>query len=180
VHPNWPQVIYPLRVGLAERGWATLSIQMPILANDAETAAYVPLFAEVGPRLDAALTWLQQRSLKPIALVAHSMGSTMSTYHLSNTPDIPLAGYVTIGMGGNAKYAEMDVEQRLAAIGLPMLDMYGERDLQNVLDGAGARAAAASGNPRYSQQVIEDAGHFFDGRDDILVETIDKWLKNNL
>ena len=40
VHPNWPTVILPLRVGLTESGWDTLSIQMPILANDAETADY--------------------------------------------------------------------------------------------------------------------------------------------
>ena len=31
VHPNWDQVILPLRVEMAERGWHTLSIQMPIL-----------------------------------------------------------------------------------------------------------------------------------------------------
>lgn len=35
VHPNWDQVIRPLRVELTTRGWNTLSIQMPVLANDA-------------------------------------------------------------------------------------------------------------------------------------------------
>ena len=31
VHPNWPDVIYPLRAGLLERHITTLSLQMPIL-----------------------------------------------------------------------------------------------------------------------------------------------------
>lgn len=35
VHPNWPDVIYPLRAGLLEAGITSLSIQMPILANEA-------------------------------------------------------------------------------------------------------------------------------------------------
>ena len=51
VHPNWPEVIYPLRVGLPESNWATLSIQMPILKNEAEGKEYVPLFPEVSARI---------------------------------------------------------------------------------------------------------------------------------
>jgi hypothetical protein len=34
IHPDWQQVIQPLRVGLTEHNWNTLSIQMPILPND--------------------------------------------------------------------------------------------------------------------------------------------------
>ncbi|MCW8955682.1 MAG: alpha/beta hydrolase family protein, partial [Gammaproteobacteria bacterium] len=30
-HPNWPELVYPLRTGLTEHGWHTLSIQMPVL-----------------------------------------------------------------------------------------------------------------------------------------------------
>ena len=31
VHPDWAQVVKPIRVDMASRGWNTLSIQMPIL-----------------------------------------------------------------------------------------------------------------------------------------------------
>ena len=34
-HPDWTDVVHPLRVGLTEHGWTTLSLQMPILANEA-------------------------------------------------------------------------------------------------------------------------------------------------
>ena len=36
IHPDWEQVVQPIRVRMAEAGWHTLSIQMPILHNDAE------------------------------------------------------------------------------------------------------------------------------------------------
>ncbi|MEJ2076288.1 MAG: DUF3530 family protein, partial [Reinekea sp.] len=31
VHPDWEQVVKPIRVDMASHGWNTLSIQMPIL-----------------------------------------------------------------------------------------------------------------------------------------------------
>ena len=41
VHPNWPDVIYPLRAGLLEQNITTLSLQMPILENEADEREYV-------------------------------------------------------------------------------------------------------------------------------------------
>ncbi|MDH3389128.1 MAG: alpha/beta hydrolase family protein, partial [Gammaproteobacteria bacterium] len=51
VHPNWPDVIYPLREGLLAQGITSLSIQMPILENDADPREYGLLFAEVPGRI---------------------------------------------------------------------------------------------------------------------------------
>ncbi len=51
VHPNWDQVIRPIRVEMTTRGWNTLSIQMPVLANDAAAEDYAKLFPEVTPEL---------------------------------------------------------------------------------------------------------------------------------
>ena len=54
-HPDWAQVAGPLRSGLAERGWNTLSIQLPVLAKDAKYYDYVPIFPEAQQRIEAAL-----------------------------------------------------------------------------------------------------------------------------
>ena len=35
MHPDWTQVANPLRTGLPANGWATLSLQMPVLPKDA-------------------------------------------------------------------------------------------------------------------------------------------------
>ena len=59
VHPDWPDVIHPLRTRLPEAGWATLSLQMPILPNEASDIDYLPLLPEVAPRIDAAIDFLQ-------------------------------------------------------------------------------------------------------------------------
>ncbi len=32
-HPDWVDTVQPLRVGLVDYGWNTLSIQMPVLAK---------------------------------------------------------------------------------------------------------------------------------------------------
>jgi hypothetical protein len=50
VHPNWQQVVNPLRTGLPPRGWNTLSSQMPILPNEADPGEYAAIIDEVGPR----------------------------------------------------------------------------------------------------------------------------------
>ena len=42
------------RVALAEDGWTTLSIQMPVLANGVPLEEYQPLFPEAPGRFDAA------------------------------------------------------------------------------------------------------------------------------
>ena len=45
VHPDWPQVVNPLRVALAEAGWHTLSLQLPVLANGVPGTDYKALVA---------------------------------------------------------------------------------------------------------------------------------------
>ncbi|HEU0187699.1 MAG TPA: DUF3530 family protein, partial [Gallionellaceae bacterium] len=77
VHPDWG-VIGVLRSQLAEHGYTTLSVQMPILARDASTEIYPATFPEADERLQAAEQFLQARGYRKIALVSHSMGSRMS------------------------------------------------------------------------------------------------------
>ena len=54
-HPDWSQVANPLRTALPAEGWATLSLQMPVLAKDAKFYDYVPIFPEALPRIDAGI-----------------------------------------------------------------------------------------------------------------------------
>ena len=84
VHPNWADVIQPLRVGLTEQGWHTLSIQMPVLANEASHDDYTAVFPEAPARIDAAVRYLKKEmGVKRVVLIAHSLGSSMTAYHLS-------------------------------------------------------------------------------------------------
>jgi pimeloyl-ACP methyl ester carboxylesterase len=178
VHPDWPQVVNPLRVQLPARGWATLSVQMPILANEADARDYVPLFKEVAPRIDAGIGFLQARGVEPIVIVAHSLGAAMGSYYLAAHPAAPIKAFVGIGMSGNRTSPELDNVVSLAKMKLPVLDLYGSDDLEAVVGSAADRAAAAAraGNSDYEQQEIAGANHFFDGREGELVNAVAEWL----
>jgi pimeloyl-ACP methyl ester carboxylesterase len=175
VHPNWPQVVYPLRTRLPARGWSTLSIQMPVLANEADSADYAPLMDEVAPRIEAARAYLREQDAERIAIVAHSLGATMANQYLAEHPDGADA-YVAIGTSGRGVHADRDNSALIADIEVPMLDLYGQQDLPGVVDSAEARAAAGSANTGYHQAVVPAADHFFDGEEDALVGTVVEWL----
>jgi len=179
IHPDWQQVVQPLRVGLTEHNWNTLSIQMPILANDAEYQDYAPLYDEVAPRIDAAIKYLKDHGSKEIVLIGHSQGSTMTAYYLSGAKQ-DVKGFVAIGMAAFAKDPRMNSIMSLEKITVPVLDLYGDEDLENIIASAKSRAAAAqkAGNKNYTQIKIK-GNHFFDDNEEALVETVAEWLEKS-
>ncbi len=179
-HPNWPEVIHPLRSQLPDHGWMTLSVQMPILENQADTRDYEPLFEEVTPRFEAAIDYLRQQGIENIVILAHSMGAAMSTYYLASNPDHPIRGFVGIGMN-QSDIDIMDNASNLEQITIPVLDLYGSRDLDGVMASVKKRAtgAARAGNDNYRQLEIEGADHFFNGRADTLVKRVYSWIERH-
>ncbi|MDY6980126.1 MAG: DUF3530 family protein [Pseudomonadota bacterium] len=176
-HPNWPEVIHPLRSRLPDHGWTTLSIQMPILENQADARDYEPLFEEVTPRFNAAIDHLRERGIENIVILAHSMGAAMSTHYLASNPDHPIRAFVGIGMN-QSDIDSMDNATNLEKITIPVLDLYGSQDLDGVMASVKKRAtgAARAGNDNYRQVEIEGADHFFNGRADTLVKRVYSWI----
>ncbi len=182
VHPDWPEVIYPLRSELPEHGWSTLSVQLPILANDAPMKDYLPLFDEVAPRLNAAISYLREQGNKTTVVVAHSLGASMGARFVADNAKAGINGLIIISMGVIEIDAKMNGAEALGNIKIPVLDIYGSRDLENVLTTHRERAKAAelkAKNADYSQMVIEGGDHFFVGVDSDLVRRIRGWLKRN-
>ena len=174
IHPNWQQVVQPIRVGMAGHGWNTLSIQMPILHNEAHYEEYVALYPEVPSRLRAAEAFLKDRGIQTLLIAAHSQGATMSSYYLSRHPS-DAKGLIAIGMGATQKDSHLNSAQSLKKITIPVLDLYGDDDLPGVLDTADARMESSAHNAQYSQQMIKGANHFFDGMDDELLSAVAGW-----
>lgn len=178
IHPDWEQIIRPMRVGLTEHNWHTLSIQMPILPNDAKYPEYAPLYPEVAPRIDAAIKYLKAEGYNKIVLIGHSQGTTMSTYYLSqHKPDI--LGFVGIGMPDLGKDKRMMASENLQQIIVPVLDIYGSGDLESVIGSSKKRAAAAqkAGNKNYQQVIIKGADHFFKGKEKELLKKTAEWME---
>lgn len=179
-NPAWPQVIEPLRTYLPEHGWTTLSLQMPILPNESSIKDYLPLMPEAPLRIKAGVDYLKSKGITNIAIVAHSLGSTMADIYLANKPDPVVHGYVAIGMS-NPFPKKYDNIQALMKINMPILDIYGEQDLDTVLSFAKRRATAARQvNKHYTQVMVPGADHFFTDTQDDLLKRVRGWLMKNV
>jgi len=181
VHPNWEEIVQPLRTALPEKGWSTLSIQMPVLANDADHSEYANTFDEVPPRINAAIKFLKQKNINNIVIIAHSLGSTMSAYYLSTNKNHGIKAFVAVGMPGPDKSdpnkdKRMNNLHSIKSIHIPMLDLYGSKDLESVKNSADARKQSAQKNAHYSQMVTQGANHFYTGKNTELINTVTHWL----
>jgi len=181
VHPNWQQVVYPLRTRLPTLGWHTLSLQMPILPNDAKEGDYAPLMVEVAPRLDSGVAFLKEKGIEKIVIVSHSLGSTMASYYLS-TGDRNIQGFVAIGMPAGIQQSDIVNAEMVAKIRTPLLDLHGSQDSAEVLAAVPLRQEVKGkgiGGP-YRSQKVEGANHFFDDQEDDLVAAVNDWLVTTL
>ena len=167
IHPDWG-LIGVLRSQLPDRGYTTLSVQMPVLDNAAKAAAYTATFPEAAQRLQLAVDFLKAKGYQKIGIVSHSMGSRMSEAYLSAKPDPAIKTWVAIGMPGTADYRKLN---------MPVLDLYGQNDFPEVLNSAAARKAGLQGKPGSEQIQVARADHFFTDQDPLLVDTVAHYLK---
>ncbi len=177
-NPAWSVVVQPLRLGLTGHGWETLSLQMPLAPRDADPWAYAALIPEAAPRIAAAINFLRQRKIEKIVVIGHSMGARMGLESLAaGTPNGVIA-FVAVGIPTRSKEPDTGTLGALKKLKLPMLDIYGSRDLPSVLDSARARKIAAlqAGNDGYRQVEIDGADHYFQGLDDALLSRVNAWI----
>ena len=172
LHPDWG-LNGVLRTRLAEQGYTTLSVQMPVLAADAKSDEYPPTFPEASERLAAAIKYLQQKGHKKIALVSHSMAATRANDYLKKNPGTPLFALVLVGIGRGTF-------ESIGAVKFPVLDLYGEKDLPQVLKNANQRAQVIRKIKGSAQIMVPQADHFFNGQDDALVKYVRSFLDRSL
>ena len=174
IHPDWG-LIGVLRTALADEGYTTLSIQMPVLANAATGKDYPPTFAEARERLHVAASFLKSKGYSSIAILSHSLGSGMTYSYLASQPDAAVKAWVNLGM---AAYADTFAD--LSTLKLPVLFLYGERDLPEVLGLVGSHQRNAASGSAVRLQMMPGADHFFTGMDKELLTAISGYLKQVL
>ncbi len=177
-HPNWPELVYPLRIGLPEKGWNTLSIQMPVLRSDKTFYDYLEILHEAHPRLNAAIRYLHQKGEDNIVLLAHSCGVHMAFDWLHNNPSSGITAFIGIGMSSVDRGQPMLQPFALEDIKIPILDIFGEYDYYSVQVNAPRRSMRINqaGHPKSKQRSIGKANHYFTDRDDVLLKEISFWL----
>jgi pimeloyl-ACP methyl ester carboxylesterase len=158
VHPDFG-MIGKLRTQLADAGYSSLSVQMPVLAKEVTDAnAYRATFGNAALRIDAAAAWLKTKGFSKLVLASHSMGAWMSNVYFENAANgSPYTAWVCIGITG-----------RIGSTGSfegPILDLTAENDLKPTLDAAWLRKIKLFGRAGSETVVTPGTNHYFDGKE---------------
>ena len=177
-HPNWPELVFPLRTGLPEHGWNTLSIQMPVLDNEATYYDYMKIQPESHPRINAAVEFLKQKNAKNIILLTHSCSVHMGFDWLHKNSQAGITAFIGVGMGSIDYGQPMLKPFALEDIKIPVLDIRGENDYPAVHRNAPRRLQRIqqAGHPKSEQRVVPKADHYFTDRGDALLKEVANWL----
>ncbi|TDO98198.1 alpha/beta hydrolase family protein [Marinomonas balearica] len=144
-HPDWPQVISPLRKDLPSHSWCTLSIEVPDITNRASptilstdnseddtqappTDETVTLQNEkkVFDRIDAALALIREKGYQNAAYLGHRSGAA---YFLKYIADRGISGQalILIDIKTIPPVTEFQLSQSIESLRIPVLDYYFDR-----------------------------------------------------
>ena len=180
-HPDWPDVIQPLRTQLPALGWGTLSIQLPRLSPQATHADETELPRRVWPRIHAAMAWLFAQGVDRVVLVGYGFGAALGARY-AGVFGGDLAGFVAISLRTPAYLAARIVfPESLEAVKVPMLDVYAAGDAATVLQQAPERELWGRKNKEriFDRIVIADADAKYHGREAELAQQVAAWLDAN-
>jgi len=157
-----------LRIKLAELGYSTLSIQLPVLGGGAKIGDYISTYPEAAERYDLAAEWLKAKGFENVAIVSHSLGATMANQYLMNTKKTHVKAWAFIGI--------INGLEEMFRIKVPVLDIFGSKDWEITQVGASERLKQISKIRGSRQIVVPEALHFFEGREDALSAEIVSFL----
>ena len=157
-----------MRIKLAELGYSTLSIQLPVLGGGAKIGDYISTYPEAAERYDLAAEWLRSKGFQNVAIVSHSLGATMANQYLMNTKKTHVKAWVFVGI--------INGLEEMFRIKIPVLDIFGSKDWEITQVGASERLKQISKNRGSRQIVVPQALHFFEGQEDVLAKEIISFL----
>lgn len=164
-------VFTSLYKGLPERGWRTVYLLAP---SDADADQGAISLNDAVARIEAAIAWLKERKTSRIVLAGQDLGTFAVARYLAKMPDkaVTAAVFVDAPEDGDASFLE-DVGK----IGVPLLDILGERG--KTLDTAAARArkTAARNGRGYRQTVLADSSMTLLELQEWLLNRIHGWLR---
>lgn len=160
------------------------------LSAAAKPSPLKPVFDAAPARIEAAVAYLRQQGLRNLVIIGDGLGAALAADYLaSRGQQAEVQAFVAVSPG-NPAFAAPDGDPRLnlpaqlARVTVPVLDIYGERDLPAVLAGARARAEAGRYSPGraglvYTQVQIPGAHHSFVDSGPMLLRQIRGWLKRH-
>ena len=178
-HPDWPAVVAPVRNLLPAMGWASLSIQMPLLDPGEPLADYGKTISAADDRLRAAIQFLSDRKFLNIAVIGHGFGAVTAANFLASERTVVRAFAGVSMQTYEFLNPRLYLDEALTKIRIPMLDVYGSADLSEVIMQAQDRGVQVrhDNGLLYTQISIDGADHFFTGEQDLLAWNIHAWLE---
>ena len=172
-HPDWPQVVSPLRETLPRHSWCTLAIEIPDMGGratpvqvgqttnnetsdtdendanaDASTSAELPNEAQVFARIDAAIALTQEKGYNQVAYLGYRSGAAYALRYAAEQ-GITSQALVLIEPRSTTALSDFQLAQNIERLRLPTLDYYFDRT--NV-DARFARQRLAAANKRGNQR----------------------------
>ncbi len=178
-HPQSKQLIVPLREQLAEFGWTSLTIQLPVLrVVDNPQDAYV-LIGKARERIKTAIEFLKKKELENLVLIGHGFGARTAVDFQFAIKENDIRALVVIGLS----VPEFDIDkptllEQLGQIEIPVLDIYGAAEHPRISASFDQRKKATRKNASFRQVEIDGADHQFNGNNDLLGKTIYGWIRN--
>ena len=157
-----------LRTRLADAGYSTLAIQMPVLPGTAKIGDYLPTFTDSDERLAVAVSWLRNKGASRVAIVSHSLGATMANHYLIYTSAPAVDAWVMISI--------INGLEDMFRIKVPVLDVFGSNDWSVTRFGGDERLAQIRKIAGSKQVVVTGAEHFFEGHREELTRSIVSFL----
>ncbi len=177
---NSLEVIRPLRLGLADAGWDTLSLQLPAGYRDADAGDWRDQQARINARLQAGLAWLKDNNIETQAVIAQ--GDTgiilLPSAATGAPPELQALVLVSTALADDIAAETL---APVAELTLPLLDIYAERDIAGVIDSATKRRQLLENSQSRSFRQITVAGATsgYFGSDGGLLASIRAWLAAN-
>ena len=173
-HPDFG-IIGVLRVKLADLGYTTLAIQMPVQGREATVDDYYPkVFPDAADRIAKAADFLRVKGHDNGVLLSHSMGAWMANVYLDEAgATTPYKAWIVMGLTGGYSWT-------MRRLVMPILDVYGEQDIAPVLGAVGRRKFALNEANGSRQVKIAGADHHYLGRENELVAAIDVILRERI
>ncbi len=178
-NPDHNKLIHTLRTRLPEHRWATLAIQLPILDEQASYEDYYSLLDDAKRRISEALDYLDKGNVNNTVIIGYGMGALMGLYALQEE-NTRIKAIVTISLHHpDADHHQVNPLEIIGKIRFPMLDIYAENDLPDVLKNIRKRKLAARTHPHFRQDKL-NTNHRYQHYELTLSKRIYTWLTATL
>jgi len=177
-----PLLIRPLRQGLPERGWDTLSLRLPAASAADVRRKHRGLLALFAQRLQAGVEFLERQGYRSIAVVGHGFGGFAAVLRLADESPGSVHALVGINLAWYGyPEGERALLEALLRFQVSVLDLYSERGRSDTTVSAPKRKralqkVAARDADRSRQVSLPYYDHWMRKGEAAMVRIVGNWL----